>query len=91
MDKVYQSRVDQLVLLGELLEEYFLKHGDITPALRRKIIAYRFALAIMKADDRLAPAAKKFSDVISAIEKNNFKAAAQYAAEALALGEGVIT
>ena len=88
-ERLYASRTDQLVALSDLLMDYLQRRGDVSPAVRKRITAYRFTLGLMKADDRLAPIAAKFTEVISAVERRNFKAVVRLADEALALGEDV--
>lgn len=88
-ERLYETRTDQIVALSDLLMDYVERRGNVNPTAIKRITAYRFTLALMKADDRLAPVAMKFTEVITAVERKNFKAAVRLIDEALALGYGV--
>lgn len=88
-DKVYETRKDQIVALSDLLADYFYHGGKVAQMKIKRITSYRFTLALMKSDGRLAPVASKFTEVINAVEKGNFKAATRLSGEALTLADGV--
>lgn len=88
-EKLRMKRAEQIIAFSNILSGYLDCDGNVSPKTLRQIKAYRFTFALMKSDKLLAPAASKFSEVITAVEQNNFKAATKLAAEAVALVEKV--
>ena len=87
-ERLYDARMTQIQAVADLLVDYFLREGNVSPEELKRIVAYKYALEFAKSDDRLAPAIKRYIGVINAAQQNDFELASLLSIEmgAICLG-----